>query len=229
MSEKFHVLVYLLGQWKLGTVNYAPLTTLYHVHQQTWEYNHFTSIQYSNPHSATFVFVGIHVCSNSLIPPTKKPGGLGGCSSPKIFNRGSGPLKIGVNSTCTKVDEVWRARSFHSKSKEHGRRVKNIVRGRRVYVLAQKHIHAFFIPAPWEAVTVQGKRFTVWQTCVAIHYAIRLWNSLYDSINQLSHRAGGNGTASTAMAVSIFEGEKWRCLDSNLCVHYRMASLSGSP
>ena len=32
-------------------------------------------------------------------------------------------------------------------------------------------------------------------------------------------RAGGNGTAGTAMAVPVFEGEKWCRLDSNLtCV-----------
>ena len=32
-------------------------------------------------------------------------------------------------------------------------------------------------------------------------------------------RDGGNGTAGTAMAVPVFEGEKWRHLDSNLtCV-----------
>ena len=32
-------------------------------------------------------------------------------------------------------------------------------------------------------------------------------------------RAGDNGTAGTAMAVPVFEGEKWRRLDSNLaCV-----------
>ena len=32
-------------------------------------------------------------------------------------------------------------------------------------------------------------------------------------------RAGGNGTAGTAMAVPAFEGEKWRRLDFNLnCV-----------
>ena len=42
-------------------------------------------------------------------------------------------------------------------------------------------------------------------------------------------RAGGNGTAGTAMAVPVFEGEKWRHLDSNLRVRYRMASLSGLP
>ena len=29
-------------------------------------------------------------------------------------------------------------------------------------------------------------------------------------------RAGGNGTAGMAMAVPVFEGEKWRRLDSNL-------------
>ena len=43
------------------------------------------------------------------------------------------------------------------------------------------------------------------------------------------YRAGGNGTAGTAMAVPVFEGEKWRRLDSNLRVRYRMASPSGSP
>ena len=32
-------------------------------------------------------------------------------------------------------------------------------------------------------------------------------------------RAGGNGTAGTAMAEPVFEGEKWRRLDSNItCV-----------
>ena len=31
--------------------------------------------------------------------------------------------------------------------------------------------------------------------------------------------------ADTAMAVPVFEGEKWRHLDSNLRAHYRMASL----
>ena len=45
-----------------------------------------------------------------------------------------------------------------SKGKEHGRRVKNVVEGQRVYnVMAQKHMHAFFAPAPRQAVTVQGK------------------------------------------------------------------------
>ena len=42
-------------------------------------------------------------------------------------------------------------------------------------------------------------------------------------------RAGGNGMAGTAVAVPVFEGEKWRRLDSNLRVRYRMASPSGSP
>jgi len=28
-------------------------------------------------------------------------------------------------------------------------------------VTAQKHIQVFFAPAPWQAVTVQGKQFTV--------------------------------------------------------------------
>ena len=38
--------------------------------------------------------------------------------------------------------------------------------------------------------------------------------------NPFSHRASGNGTAGTAMAVPVqIEGEKWRRLDSNLtCV-----------
>ena len=36
-------------------------------------------------------------------------------------------------------------------------------------------------------------------------------------------RVGGNGTA-----VPVFEGEKWRRLDSNLHVRYRIASPSGS-
>ena len=43
------------------------------------------------------------------------------------------------------------------------------------------------------------------------------------------HQAGGKGTANTAMAVPVFEGEKWRCLHSNLCVRYRVASPSSSP
>ena len=37
------------------------------------------------------------------------------------------------------------------------------------------------------------------------------------------------GMAGTAMAVQVFEGEKWRRLDSKLHVRYRMASLNGSP
>ena len=38
-------------------------------------------------------------------------------------------------------------------------------------------------------------------------------------MRQHENRAGGNGTAGTAMAVPVFEGEKWRRLDSNLtCV-----------
>ena len=39
---------------------------------------------------------------------------------------------------------------------------------------------------------------------------------------------GGNGTAGTAMAAPLFEGEKWRRLDFNLHMRYRMSSLSGS-
>ena len=42
-------------------------------------------------------------------------------------------------------------------------------------------------------------------------------------------RAGGNGIAGKAMAVPVFEGEKWRHLDSNLSICYRMASTSGLP
>ena len=37
-------------------------------------------------------------------------------------------------------------------------------------------------------------------------------------------RAGGNG-----MLYQFLREKKWRCLDSDLCVHYRMASPSGSP
>ena len=40
-------------------------------------------------------------------------------------------------------------------------------------------------------------------------------------------RTGGNGTAGMAMAVPVFEEEKWRRLDSNL--RYRMSSQSASP
>ena len=39
----------------------------------------------------------------------------------------------------------------------------------------------------------------------------------------------GNGTASTAMTVPVFEGEKWRRLDSNLNLRYGMSSSSASP
>ena len=53
-----------------------------------------------------------------------------------------------------------------------------------------------------------------------------LWLTLkiiYDTPEEeettMVRRAGGNGTAGTAMAVPVFEGEKWRHLDSNLaCV-----------
>ena len=37
-------------------------------------------------------------------------------------------------------------------------------------------------------------------------------------------RAGGNG-----MPYQFLREKKWRCLDSNLCMRYRMASLSGLP
>ena len=47
-------------------------------------------------------------------------------------------------------------------------------------------------------------------------------------LNTTSHsRAGGKGTAGMAMAVPVFEGEKWHRLDSNVCLRYRMASPSG--
>ena len=42
------------------------------------------------------------------------------------------------------------------------------------------------------------------------------------------HRASGKGTTSMAMAVPVFEEEKWRRLDSNLHVRYGRASPSGS-
>ena len=35
-------------------------------------------------------------------------------------------------------------------------------------------------------------------------------------VTMLEHKAGGNGTAGTAMAVLVFEREEWRRLDSNL-------------
>ena len=53
------------------------------------------------------------------------------------------------------------------------------------YLYSGCRIHTFVTPAPRQAVTVQDKRFTA-----AIHYAILLWNSLYDSINQLSLSQG---------------------------------------
>ena len=42
-------------------------------------------------------------------------------------------------------------------------------------------------------------------------------------------RAGGKGTAGTAMAVPVLREKKWRRLDSNLRVRYRVASPSSSP
>ena len=41
-------------------------------------------------------------------------------------------------------------------------------------------------------------------------------------------RAGGNGTAGTAMAYRFLREKKWRRLDTNLRMRYRMASPSGS-
>ena len=47
-------------------------------------------------------------------------------------------------------------------------------------------------------------------------YEHHIGKALHSAAN---FRAGGNGTAGTAMAVPLFEGEKWRRLDSNLaCV-----------
>ena len=42
--------------------------------------------------------------------------------------------------------------------------------------------------------------------------------------------AGGNGTAGTAMAIPVFEGEKWRRLDSNLAcvIEYPLRALRRS-
>ena len=59
----------------------------------------------------------------------------------------------------------------------------------------------------------------------------RYYSVVYFSTTLLcsKHRAGGNGTASTAMAVPDFEGKKWCRLDSNLRMRYRVASPSGSP
>ena len=42
-------------------------------------------------------------------------------------------------------------------------------------------------------------------------------------------RAGGKGTAGTAMAVPDLREKKWRRLDSNLRMRYRVASPSSSP
>ena len=41
------------------------------------------------------------------------------------------------------------------------------------------------------------------------------------------HRASGKGTAGTAMAVPVFDEERWRRLVSNLHVRYGIASPSG--
>ena len=40
---------------------------------------------------------------------------------------------------------------------------------------------------------------------------------------QMFSRVGGNGTTDMTMTIPVFEGEKWRRLDSNLHVCYRMA------
>ena len=42
-------------------------------------------------------------------------------------------------------------------------------------------------------------------------------------------RAGGKGTAGTAIAVPVLREKKWRRLDFNLRVRYRVASPSSSP
>ena len=42
-------------------------------------------------------------------------------------------------------------------------------------------------------------------------------------------RAGGKGMAGTAMAVPVLREKKWRRLDSNLRVRYRVASPSSLP
>ena len=51
-----------------------------------------------------------------------------------------------------------------------------------------------------------------------------------NSAKESLRRAGGNGTAGTAMAVPVFEGEEWRRLDCNLtCViEYPLQALHRS-
>ena len=51
--------------------------------------------------------------------------------------------------------------------------------------------------------------------------------AVYINLLEAKSRAGGNGTAGTAMAVPVLREKKWRRLDSNLRVRYRMASPSG--
>ena len=53
--------------------------------------------------------------------------------------------------------------------------------------------------------------------CVCVH--MEVCACVHMGMCACVHRAGGNGTAGTAMAVPVFEGEKWCRLDSNLtCV-----------
>ena len=72
-------------------------------------------------------------------------------------------------------------------------------------------------------------------TCLDVHninktvYHSAIKGFVPSTQQQLLHRASGNGTAGMAMAVLVFEGEKWRHLDSNLPMRYIMASPSGSP
>ena len=50
-----------------------------------------------------------------------------------------------------------------------------------------------------------------------------------NALQSCSNRAGGKGTAGTAMAVPVLREKKWRRLDSNLRVRYRVASPSSLP
>ena len=67
----------------------------------------------------------------------------------------------------------------------------------------RKHIMSFHINS--------NKRHKEIRTSIELCY--------HETQIRCNHRASGNGTAGMAMAVPVFEGEKWRRLDSNLaCV-----------
>ena len=48
------------------------------------------------------------------------------------------------------------------------------------------------------------------------HLAQPTLNSVLSRHRRVTTRAGATGTAGTAMAVPVFEEEKWRCWDSDL-------------